>query len=86
MPITTVDKRKSADIKVGDLAKKTFFTLVGSKELLIILDINQQYNNHANCFNVTKMSTLQLENHLPACPCDVEIIILDKEVKNGIKA
>lgn len=83
----TIDKRKTADIKVSDLHVKDSFTLIGSNEVLVVMDVNQEYNKYAKCFNISKSSSVQIENHLPVCPCDVEITILDKEVKNdGIKA
>ena len=82
MPIKTVDKRKDVDIKVGNLPKGSSFTLIGSNEVLIIMEPDQQYHAFAQCFNISKSSKAQIENHLGVCPCDIEIIILDKESKN----
>lgn len=85
MSIKVVDKRKSTNIKVGDLPEKATFTLIGSGELLVIMEANQQYNRYASCFNVNKMIRQDIENHLSAQPCSIEVSILDEGMEDDRK-
>ena len=79
MSITTIDKRNHTKIKVGALTAKQTFTLIGSDQILVIIKPGViSLIDYAECFNISTSSTVNIENYLGVCPCDIEISILDK--------